>query len=41
MAAVTKNRMTPRLPGAESFDLLTRPTELPRKALRLLSVRLQ
>ena len=41
LATVTKNRVAPQLPGAESFDLLTRPTELQRKAFRLLSVRLQ
>ena len=41
LATITKNRVTPRLPGAEPFDLLTRPTELQRKAFRLLSVRLQ
>lgn len=41
LATVTKNRVAPRLPGAEPFDLLTRPTDLQRKALRLLSVRLQ
>ena len=41
LATVTKNRVAPRLPGAESFDLLTRPTELQRQAFRLLSVRLQ
>ena len=31
----------PVLPGAESFDVLARPTELQRKAFRLLGVRLQ
>ena len=41
LATVTKNRVAPRLPGAESFDLLTRPTELQHKAFQLLSVRLQ
>ena len=41
LATVTKNRVTPRLPGAEPFNLLTRPTELQRKAFRLLSIRLQ
>ena len=41
LATVTKNRVAPRLPGAEPFDLLTRPTELQRKAFQLLSVRLQ
>ena len=41
LATVTKNRVAPRLPGAEPFDVLARPTELQRKALRLLGVRLQ
>ena len=41
LATITKNRVAPRLPGAEPFDLLTRPTELQRKAFQLLSVRLQ
>jgi len=38
---VTKNRVAPRLPGAEPFDVLTRPTELQRKAFRLLGVTLK
>jgi len=41
LATVTKNRVAPRLPGAESFDVLAQPTELQRKAFRLLGVRLQ
>ena len=41
LATVTKNRVAPRLPGAEPFDLLARPTELQREAFRLLGVRLQ
>ena len=41
LATVTKNRVAPRLSGAEPFDLLTRPTELQREAFRLLGVRLQ
>ncbi len=41
LATVTKNRVVPRLPGAEPFDVLARPTELQRKAFRLLGVRLQ
>ena len=41
LATVTKNRVAPRLPGAEPFELLTRPTELQREAFRLLGVRLQ
>ena len=41
LATVTKNTVAPRLPGAEPFDLLTRPTELQRDAFRLLGVRLR
>ena len=41
LATVTENRVAPRLPGAESFDILARPTELQREAFRLLRVRLQ
>ena len=41
LATVTRNRVAPRLSGAEPFDILTRPTELQRKAFRLLGVRLQ
>ena len=41
LATVTKNRVVPRLPGAEPFDVLARPTELQRQAFRLLGVRLQ
>ena len=41
LATVTKNRVAPRLPGAEPFELLTRPTELQREAFRLLGVRLR
>ena len=41
LATVTRNRVAPRLPGAEPFDLLTRPTELQREAFRLLGLRLR
>ena len=41
LATIAKNRVAPRLPGAEPFELLTRPTELQREAFRLLGVRLQ
>ena len=41
LATVTQNRVAPRLPGAEPFDLLARPTELQREAFQLLGVRLQ
>ena len=41
LATVTKNTVAPRLPGAEPFDILARPTELQREAFRLLGLRLQ
>ena len=41
LATVARNRIAPRLTGAEPFDILTRPTELQRKAFRLLEVRLK
>ena len=41
LATVTKNRVAPRLPGAEPFNLLARPTESQREAFRLFGVRLQ
>ncbi len=41
LAPLTKNRVMPRLPGAEPFDRLTRPTEWQREAFRLLGVRWQ
>ena len=40
LATIAKNRVAPRIPGPEPFDLITRPTELQRQALRLLGVRL-
>ena len=41
LATVTKNTVAPRLPGAEPFDILARPTELQREAFRRLGLRLQ
>ena len=41
LATLTKNRVALRLPGAEPFDILTRPTELQREAFRLLDLRLR
>ena len=41
LATVTRNRVVARMPGAEPFNTLTRPTELQREAFRLLGVRLQ
>ncbi len=39
LATVAKNRVAPRLPGAEPFEVLTRPTALQREAFKLLGVR--
>ncbi len=39
-ATVAKNRVVPRLPGAEPFTVVTRPTALQSEAFRLLGVRL-
>ncbi len=39
LATVARNRVAPRLPGAEPFDILTRPTALQREAFKLLGVR--
>ena len=41
LSTLTKNRVVPRLPGAEPFEMLTRPTPLQREAFRLLGVRLE
>ncbi len=41
LATLTKNRVVPRIPGAEPFDVLTRPTELQAEAFRLLGVRIR
>ena len=41
LATIAKNQIAPKLPGAESFNVLTRPTDLQREAFRLLEVRLQ
>ena len=41
LATVTKNTVSPRLPGAEPFEILARPTELQGEAFRLLGLRLQ
>ena len=40
LATITRNTVAPRLPGAESFQVTTRPTPLQRKALDHLGVRL-
>ena len=41
LATFVRNRIAPRLPGAEPLDVLTRPTALQREAFRLLGVRLE
>ena len=40
LATIARNRVAPRLPGAESFDVVTKPTALQRQAFDLLGVRL-
>ena len=41
LATIAKNRVLPQLPGAEPFDLITRPTALQREAFKLLGIRLE
>ena len=41
LATIARNRIVPRLLGAEPFDVLTRPTALQREVFRLLGVRLE
>ena len=41
LATITQNRVLPRLPGAQPFDILTRPTPLQRQAFELLDVSLE
>ena len=40
LATIAKNRVAARLPGAEPFEVVTRPTALQREAFKLLGVRL-
>ena len=40
LATVTRNTVAPRLPGAEPFEVITRPTPLQHKAFQLLGVAL-
>ncbi len=40
LATITRNTAAPRLPGAEPFQVTTRPTQLQKKAFELLGVRL-
>ena len=39
LATIAKNRVVPRVSGAEPFEVLTRPTGLQREAFKLLGVR--
>ena len=41
LATITRNRVVPRVSGAEPFEVLTRPTALQREAFKLLGVRLE
>ena len=41
LATVAKNQVVPRLPGAEPFTVVTRPTPLQSEAFRLLGVGLK
>ena len=40
LATLAKNRVLPRLPGAQPFDIFTRPTPLQAQAFKLLGLRL-
>jgi hypothetical protein len=40
LATIVKNRIAPKIPGAQPFDQMTRPTPLQQKVLDLLQVRL-
>jgi len=39
LATVVRSRAVPRVPGAEPFEITTRPTDLQKEAFRLLGVR--
>ena len=39
LATITRNTVMPRLPGAEHFQVTTRPTPLQAKVLELLEIR--
>ena len=39
LATITRNTMAPRLPGAQPFQLTTRPTPLQTKVFELLGVK--
>ena len=40
LATIARNRVVPQVPGAEPFEVLTRPTALQREVFKLLGVRL-
>ena len=40
LATVCRNTVAPRVPGAETFEIVTRPTPLQQQAFKLLGVRL-
>ena len=40
LGTITRNLVLPKLPGAEAFLVVTRPTPLQREALKLLKLRL-
>ncbi len=39
LATITRNTVAPRLPGAEPFQITTRPTQLQKKVFKLLGVK--
>ena len=41
LGTIVRNRVAARLPGAEPFDVVTRPTALQREAFKLLGVRIE
>ena len=41
LATLVKNQVVPRLPNAEPFEIVTRPTALQREVFKLLGVRLE
>ena len=41
LATIAKNQIIARLPGAEPFEIITRPTALQREVFKLLGVRLE
>ena len=41
LATISRNRIVPKLPGAEPFETLTRPTALQNRAFELLDIQLK